>query len=168
MKKRQGSHPQRKICITSNCRTRKKNPFACAGTGYSCQILACKWGKKRQNEKKRIRNKRNKVQAEWKPIIQKDCWFTLPIDRNRCVAATVNGHQRMRERGEGCIPMDSIKQKYCLETLGQMVPLSSHNHFNEEMRALMNGIVLYRRETNNSEVKAETAPFIHTLDSTTC
>lgn len=49
-----------------------------------------------------------------------------------------------------------------------MVPLSSNNQFEEEMRALMNGLVLYRKETRNSEVKAETAPFIHTLDSTAC
>jgi len=74
----------------------------------------------------------------------------------------------MREGGEGCIPTDSIKQKYCLETLWHMVPLSSHNHFEEEMRVWMNNFILYRKETKNSEVKAETAPFMHTLDTTAC
>lgn len=104
----------------------------------------------------------------FKPVNQEDSWFALPLDRNRCAAATVNGRQRARESGEGCIPTDSTKQNYCLGNLRQMVPLSSNNHFEEEMRALMNGLVLYRKETRNSEVKAETAPFIHTLDSTAC
>lgn len=72
MKKWQGSHPQRKFCITSTCRSQQRNPFACVGTRYSCQILVCKGRKKRQNENKRIQNKRNKVQAEWKLVIQKD------------------------------------------------------------------------------------------------
>lgn len=39
-KKWQGSHPQRKICITSNCRTQKRNLFAFAGTRCS-YIPAC-------------------------------------------------------------------------------------------------------------------------------
>lgn len=84
------------------------------------------------------------------------------------MAATVRGHQRRLERGEGCVPMNSVNQKYCLETLGQMVPLSSYNHFEGEIRVLMNSLVYSRQETNNFEVRAETAPSIHTLDNTTC
>lgn len=45
---------------------------------------------------KRKESKRNYIQSEWKTVIPKDPWFTLPIYRYHCVAATENGHWRMR------------------------------------------------------------------------
>lgn len=126
----------------------------------------------RVSEERRDRMKRRESVTRRTRFKQNGSWSSKKIPDFPCLltgtAVEVSGHQRMRERGEGCIPMDSIKQKYCLETLGQMVPLTSHNHSEAEMRVLMNSLALYRKKTNNSEGKAETAPFLHTLDSTAC
>lgn len=136
-KKWQGSHPQRKIYITSNCRTQKRNPFAFAGTRCS-YILACQ---ERHHEKKRLQEEQHSIRMkDGNPKRSLVCpaYLQEPLCGSHRERALKDGTSR-----EGCTPLHSSKQNYPLKTLGLTVPLSSHNHFKNKMRAWMNSLVLY-------------------------